>query len=128
MTSSFTKSKGAFIASRTVSDEDTRTRDRNAATKEGRQVLALEMIADQLSVIARHLSSMLPSDERPAIDVPRPESDDDLVRDEADLAMHGIKRGSIETFAAGQYTYTNLELAIEEAKRVRRRAAGSVGE
>ncbi len=125
MINSFPESIGNSGESHASADQTLLIQERDAATSEGRQILALEMIADQLGLIARHLGA----DRRGAGSFVREASQP---RDQASTSLEkaqevpeGIERTWVETFAVGGYNYTNLELAIEEARRARKRAAAN---
>jgi hypothetical protein len=112
-----------------------RANDRHDATTEGRMVLALEMIADELRSIGQNLSlpgrriadegpiaeAMSRGNERRAND--RWENEGGSFEQELDPDPE-IKRTTIEHFAVGGYNYTDLQHAIAEAKRARRARAG----
>jgi hypothetical protein len=126
MTNSFPEKAGNLGEFHTSTDQDLLVQERDAATSEGRQILALEMIADQLGLIARHLGA---NHAGAGPSVRDPSHLKDQVIGPAKKGGHvpeGIERTWVETFAVGGYNYTNLELAIEEARRARKRAAANL--
>jgi len=123
MTNSFPKNPGTVGKSGTPADQIVLIQDHDAATNEGRQVLALEMIADQLGIIARHLGSGQVESDPLVPKLSRLEDRPDTRK--AEEMPGGIERTWVESYAVGGYNYTNLELAIEEAKRARKRPAAS---
>ncbi len=120
MTNSIPANPGTVGKSGTPADQVLLIQDRDAATSEGRQVMALEMIADQLRLIARHLGvGQAESDPL----VPRPSRlEDQPDTRKGEEVPEGIERTWVESYAVGGYNYNNLELAIEEAKRARKRS------
>jgi len=102
---------------------------RNLATSDERIVLALEMIADQLRLVAQSLTAPdrvavgAASSSADTLDRDRRAGDrwenegGHLHRDESEAPE--IARTLVEHFAVGGYHYTNLQHAIAEAKRTR---------
>lgn len=106
--------------------------ERQDATTEGRMVLALEMIADELRSIGQSITRLGETNGAALEGVSSAESDrraGDRWENEGghfqpdSAAEPEIKRTLVEHFAVGGYNYTNLEHAIAEAKRVRRARA-----
>lgn len=103
--------------------------ERQDATTEGRMVLALEMIADELRSIGRSITRFCETNDVALEEVSSAEGDrraGDRWENEGghfqpdSAAEPEIKRALVEHFAVGGYNYTNLEHAIAEAKRARR--------
>lgn len=99
--------------------------ERRASTTAERQVLALEMIADRLDVIARALSGQALPTVAPANGTGEGRAGDRWENeggsyqvDPSDSAP--IARRLVENFRVGDYNYTDLQHAIAEAKRARR--------
>jgi len=101
--------------------------ERHRGTTEERTVLALEMIADQLGSVARGLAWI--GNAIPAVETTPTENDrraGDQWENEGghfqpdSIEAAEIKRTLTENFAVGGYNYTNLQHAIEQAKRARR--------
>ena len=102
---------------------------RGAGTSEERKVLALEMIADQLALIhadLRSIDDFARADATGSGSVPH--NGEDSERDRWDNEGGGlmedaldpdITRSTEQHYAVGGYHYTNLQLAIAEAKRAR---------
>jgi uncharacterized protein YbaP (TraB family) len=101
------------------------------ATAEERTVLALERIADQLTMLRRDLAGLADpvSDQSASVEA---ESSRDIQAATWDNAASTFNEGQPtalrvvrseeESFSVGGYRYTNLQHAIEEAKRARRAA------
>ena len=126
MTNSFPENTGNLGELHTSPDQGLLVQERDAATSEGRQILALEMIADQLGLIARHLGANHAGAGRFVRDPSHLKDQVIAGAEKAETVPEGIERTWVETFAVGRYNYTNLELAIEEARRARKRAAANL--
>jgi hypothetical protein len=106
--------------------------ERQFSTTDERQVLALEMIADQLGLVVEGLTRIgkLDSGDSAAVtdDADRRAGDrweNEGGQFQPDLTeAPEIERTLVEHFAVGGYNYTNLEHAIAEAKRARRARTG----
>lgn len=107
--------------------------ERQDATTEGRMVLALEMIADELRLIGQSITRLGKTKDVALDEVCSADGDrraGDRWENEGghfqpdSVAEPEIKRTLVPHFAVGGYNYTNLEHAIAEAKRVRRARGG----
>lgn len=91
------------------------------ATTEGRVVLALEAIADQIKLMVSllaHRDSVYDTGDR-APDTPATDRwDNEGGRLPPDYGLpEGIERHTEETFAVGKYRYTNLADAVAQVRR-----------
>jgi hypothetical protein len=102
--------------------------ERQDATSEGRMVLALEMIADELRLIEESITRFGETNACALDEVSSAEGDrraTDRWENEGGhfqpefAAEPEIERTLVEHFTVGGYNYTNLEHAIAEAKRAR---------
>ena len=94
--------------------------NRADATTEGRLVLALELIADQLKEVVSLLSVPARAQASPACQTPQ--STDRWENEGGSLKAlsnfpSGVVRHTEETFTVGSYRYTNLADAVAEIER-----------
>ena len=106
------------------------------ATAEERKVLALERIADELTMLRGDLAAIIQPDGSRSVEA---DSSRDIEAatweneastfNEGQPAARRVDRSEEESFSVGGYRYTNLQHAIEDAKRARRAAdKGNVGD
>lgn len=98
--------------------------NRADATTEGRLVLALEAIADQVKEVVSLLS--VPAREQASTGCQTPQSTDRWENEGGSLEAlssipPGVVRHTEETFTVGSYRYTSLADAVAEVERLGRR-------